>query len=60
MKKKSNWQKNILDKHRKVMHLLWVEFGESKFFYTSLMQVYQGKDPEMSFKILQEMEEKGI
>jgi pentatricopeptide repeat protein len=38
-----------------------IGFGESKYFYTSLMQVYVWKnDPEMSFKILQEMIEKGI
>lgn len=38
-----------------------LEFGESKYFYTSLMQVYAGKrEPEMAYKILQEMTERGI
>jgi pentatricopeptide repeat protein len=38
-----------------------LEFGVGKHFYTSLMQAYVKKnEPEMSYKILQEMIEKGI
>jgi len=41
--------------------MLYLEFGCSKYFYTSLMQAYVGsKNPEMGYKILQEMIEKGI
>ena len=36
-------------------------FGVSKYFYTSLMQLYVGEqNPEMAYKILQEMIERGI
>lgn len=38
-----------------------LEFGESKYFYTSLMQVYVSKkDAQMAYKILQEMTERGL
>ena len=40
---------------------MFLGFGESKYFYTSLMTLYiREKDSDMAYKILQEMIEKGI
>lgn len=60
MKEISNSHKNIFNKPDSVLYFNIKGFGESKYFYTSLMQVYTDIDADMGYKILQEMIEKGI
>lgn len=55
------WLNNTSTMLFRVKLCVSVGFGNSKYFYTSLMQAYlNDKNPEMTYKILQEMIEKGI